>query len=135
MAEERKTEMETTLKSANETEETLTTPAGEGSKSPEQIEAELERTRGELGDTVAALADKADVKQQAKTKAEETRRAAQEKATEAAEAAKQTLGEAPEKAGQATHRALAGARENPVHVGVAALVVVGVLVLLRRRRA
>ena len=34
-------------------------------RSPEQIEAEIERTREELGETVAALAEKTDVKDQA----------------------------------------------------------------------
>jgi ferritin-like metal-binding protein YciE len=43
--------------------------AGEAeSKSPEQLQSEIEATREELGDTVAELADKADVKKQAKRK-------------------------------------------------------------------
>ena len=37
-------------------------------RTPEQIEADIERTRRDLGDTVAAVAEKADVKAQAKAR-------------------------------------------------------------------
>jgi ElaB/YqjD/DUF883 family membrane-anchored ribosome-binding protein len=47
-------------------------------RSPEQIEAEIEATREELGETVAALADRTDVKKQAKRKAAEARQAVRE---------------------------------------------------------
>jgi hypothetical protein len=40
-------------------------------RSPEEIRRDIEATRGELGDTVEALAAKADVKAQAKDKADE----------------------------------------------------------------
>jgi len=43
------------------------------SKSPQQLEAEIEATRAELGDTVAELADKADVKKRAKRKVTEVK--------------------------------------------------------------
>jgi ElaB/YqjD/DUF883 family membrane-anchored ribosome-binding protein len=49
--------------------ETVTTDQ----RTPEQIEADIERTRRELGDTVAAVAQKADVKAQAKARVDETR--------------------------------------------------------------
>jgi hypothetical protein len=39
----------------------------------EDIQADIERTRKELGDTVGALSDKLDVKQRAKDKAAETK--------------------------------------------------------------
>ena len=39
----------------------------------EDIQADIERTRKELGDTVGALSDKLDVKQHAKDKAAETK--------------------------------------------------------------
>jgi hypothetical protein len=42
-------------------------------RTPEQIEAEIEQTRRELGDTVAAVAEKADVKAQAKAKVEDAK--------------------------------------------------------------
>jgi Protein of unknown function (DUF3618) len=42
-------------------------------RTPEEIEADIERTRREMGDTVAAVAEKTDVKAQAKSKVEETK--------------------------------------------------------------
>lgn len=42
-------------------------------KSPAQIRAEIDVTRGELGDTVEALAEKTDVKAQAKAKLEDVK--------------------------------------------------------------
>jgi ElaB/YqjD/DUF883 family membrane-anchored ribosome-binding protein len=54
----------------------------EENKTPEEIEAEIEKTRAELGDTVAAAADKADVKKQTKKKADELKEQAQEKVDE-----------------------------------------------------
>jgi uncharacterized protein DUF3618 len=44
-------------------------------RSPEQIRAEIDRTRAELGATVAALAQKADVKEQARRRATRTKQA------------------------------------------------------------
>ena len=43
----------------------------DSTRTPEQIEADIERTRGELGDTVEALAAKTDVKARAHAKTEE----------------------------------------------------------------
>jgi hypothetical protein len=40
-------------------------------RSPEEIRRDIEETRGELGDTVEALAAKADVKAQAKDKVDD----------------------------------------------------------------
>lgn len=48
-------------------------------KTPEEIEAEIESTRDDLGDTVAELADRADVKKQTKKKASEAMDQAQAK--------------------------------------------------------
>jgi hypothetical protein len=42
-------------------------------RAPEEIEADIERTRREMGDTVAAVAEKADVKAQAKAKVEDAK--------------------------------------------------------------
>ena len=52
-------------------------PASEPARWPEEIQAEIEATRAELGETVEALAGKADVKGQAQRKVEETKRQAQ----------------------------------------------------------
>ena len=48
-------------------------------RSPEEIEADIERTRRDLGDTVAAVAEKADVKTQAKLKVDEAKARVKEK--------------------------------------------------------
>ena len=42
-------------------------------RDPDQIQEQIEQTRAELGDTVEALAQKADVKAQAKRKVQETK--------------------------------------------------------------
>jgi len=45
----------------------------ENEKSPAEIRAEIDETREELGDTVEALAEKTDLKTQAKAKFEDAR--------------------------------------------------------------
>jgi hypothetical protein len=75
---------------------------------PEQVEVEIEETRADMGDTVAALADKADLKKQAKRKADEAKDRAQERIPDPI-------------------------LDNPVPVAAAAIGVVVVLLLLRRR--
>jgi hypothetical protein len=51
-------------------------------KSPEQLRAEIEETREDLGDTVEALAAKTDVKARARERAEEVKRSALRKRDE-----------------------------------------------------
>jgi Protein of unknown function (DUF3618) len=75
---------------------------------PEQVQAEIEETRADLGDTVAELADKADLKKQARLKADEAKDRAQERIPDPI-------------------------LDNPVPVAAAAIGVVVVLLLLRRR--
>ena len=53
-------------------------------RSPEQIEADIERTRREMGDTVAAVAEKADVKTRARLKVDEAKARLKERAQAAA---------------------------------------------------
>jgi ElaB/YqjD/DUF883 family membrane-anchored ribosome-binding protein len=50
----------------------VTAPSN-GERTPEDIEREIERTREELGETVAALAQKTDVKARVHDKVEETK--------------------------------------------------------------
>jgi hypothetical protein len=63
-------------------------PAANGSatgteeKSPEVIREEIGETREELGDTVAAVAEKTDVKKQAKAKVDDVKAKAKEAAPE-----------------------------------------------------
>jgi ElaB/YqjD/DUF883 family membrane-anchored ribosome-binding protein len=102
-------------------------------RSPEEIQADIETTREELGETVGAIAEKADVKKQVKRKAADTKAKAtakkdeiQGKATakaqeasakakeatpDSAQAGAQQAGEAAQRAGQ---QVLAAAQENPV---------------------
>ena len=93
-------------------------------RTPEEIEAEIEATREELGETVSALAEKADVKGQAQRKIEETKRTAQANLSGASDTAKELAVNAPQRA-----------RENPVPFGIAAGVgALVAIVWLRRRR-
>jgi hypothetical protein len=67
-------------------------------RSPEQIEADIEQTRRDMGDTVAAVAEKSDIKAQAKKKVDEAK--ARMKAA------------APDTAGDGAGRAATVARDN-----------------------
>jgi hypothetical protein len=51
----------------------VTAPEGNGGRAPEQIREDIERTRREVGETAAALAEKADVKAQAKAKVDDVK--------------------------------------------------------------
>ena len=99
-------------------------------RDPEQIEQEIEQTREELGETVAAVTEKADVKEQAKGKVAGAKTKASEKkdaATQKAAATKEQIASkakevTPESAGAGMQQAQQVARENPVPVivGIAA---------------
>ena len=102
-------------------------------RSPEEIRADIERTREELGDTAAAVAAKADVKKQAKAKvgsvkqkasakADETKQKAAGKTEELADKARQT---APESAAAGAQQAQEFARENPVPLALVGAFVAG----------
>ena len=95
-----------------------------GAREPEEIEEEIEQTREELGDTVAAVTEKADVKKQAKRKASgakkkatETKDAAKQKASETRHEAAAKLNEmTPESTDAGMQQARQLARDNPVPV-------------------
>jgi ElaB/YqjD/DUF883 family membrane-anchored ribosome-binding protein len=96
----------------------------ESTRTPEEIEAEIEATRSELGETVEALAGKADVKGQAQRKVEETKRKAQANLSGASDTARELAVTAPERA-----------KENPLPFAIAAGAVgLAAIVWLRRRR-
>ncbi len=109
---------------------------GSETRSPEEIERDIEATREDLADTVAAVAEKADVKTQAKRKVDETKANVKAKvggAKESADAKRQEFASkaqeaTPESAGAAGERAMTLARENPVAVKIAVAFVAGVLV-------
>ena len=86
-------------------------PPVTASGDPEEIRREIEATREELGDTVAALAAKADVKSQAKQKFQDTKAAVTGKKNELMGKAKQA---SPQTASSAATSVTQKARENPV---------------------
>jgi hypothetical protein len=98
------------------------------SSDPEQIREEIEATRQELGDTVEALAYKADVKARVRDKIESTRESAAGKLGKAREAS-------PESVTSGAKQVSQRARENPVPLGVAGAFAGGFLLgrLTRRR--
>jgi ElaB/YqjD/DUF883 family membrane-anchored ribosome-binding protein len=117
-------------------------PVQPESRSVEQIERDIEVTRADMGDTVEALAEKTDVKAQARKQADEVKAQAQEKVsaakTKVTETKEDLLGKAqaasPETARTAAAQVQQKARENPLPVAVGAAVLVGfVLGRLSRR--
>jgi cobalamin biosynthesis Mg chelatase CobN len=126
-------------------------------RDPEQIAADIERTREELGETAAALAAKADVKARMKDKAGQVRQQAKAKASDTADkvatAAAGTADKVATAASDATAQATDAAartgaqiadtdvvqavRRRPipvVGVALAAAVVVAAVVAIRRAR-
>jgi Protein of unknown function (DUF3618) len=95
------------------------------SNDPAEIREQIEATREELGDTVAALAAKADVKTQAKRKIEAVKATVGRKKDDLVVA---TRGEAStDSAVTATSRAAEKARQNPVPVAAAGAFAFGFL--------
>jgi len=112
----------------------------EESRSPEEIQAEIETTREELGDTVGAIADKADISKQAKRKVDDTKA----KMTAKKEAISDKVGDTTSKVtakkegitdGASGEQALAAVRENPITATAGAAFAGGLLVgwILGRR--
>ncbi len=56
--------------------------AGDGEKAPQELRQDIEQTREELGDTVEALAEKTDVKAQAKDRIAAVKSTAQQRKDE-----------------------------------------------------
>jgi hypothetical protein len=102
-------------------------------RSPDEIQEDIEHTREELGDTVAAVADKADVKKQAKAKVSGVKEkagaktgSAKQKASEKTEEfASKAKGATPESAGAVAERAQQFAQQNPVPLAIAGAFVLG----------
>jgi ElaB/YqjD/DUF883 family membrane-anchored ribosome-binding protein len=124
----------------NETEETMAPseqpgPEGRPSNDPEQLREEIRTTREELGETVEALAHKADLKARAQHRVDERkeqlrqrRQNTKAKATEIGEKVRQT---SPDLAQDAVRRA----KEHPVPTATGGLVM-GLIIgrLIARRR-
>ena len=112
-------------------------------RDPDQIQEEIEQTRDELGNTVAATAEKVDVKKQAKAKVSDAKQTAAGKADAARHKATAKKDEfvakakelTPESAEAGADQAREFAQQNPVPLGLGAAFAMGLLVgsLLRRR--
>jgi hypothetical protein len=98
--------------------------ASQPPEDPAQLRADIERTRQDLGDTVAALAEKTDVKARAKEKVSEVRHNVTEKRTELMGRARES---SPDGANTAAVQVRAKAQENPVPTAALAAFVGGFL--------
>ena len=85
-------------------------PAVEETRTPEEIRADIDRTRLELGDTVEALGKKTDVKGQAREKVDEI---------------KQRVSSATP---SSAHEATATAKRNPLPFAIGGALVFGFLI-------
>lgn len=101
-------------------------------KTPEEIEVEIEETRQELGDTVEALAGKANVKAQANDKIAQVRDSAHQKKDELASRARRAT---PDSAGAGAQQVVSTVQHKPLPFAAAGAFAGGVLVgwILRRR--
>jgi hypothetical protein len=93
-------------------------------RSPEEIRADIEQTRAEVGDTVEALAAKTDVKARAQERVEEVKETVREKARDATPAPVQRGGQ----------QFVDTARANPAPFVAAGLVVLAVILWRRSSR-
>lgn len=117
------------------------TAAAEQERTPEQVREEIEQARVELGDTVAALAEKADVKGQAQHAVQETKETVRGKVSGVKETAADKkdglLSSAremtPDSADDAGRRITGFASENSLPL--AALAAFGLGLLIGKRRA
>jgi ElaB/YqjD/DUF883 family membrane-anchored ribosome-binding protein len=92
-------------------------------REPEEIRADIEQTREELGDTAAAVAEKADVKAQVTAKVDEVKEQAATKAKEVA----------PDSAAPTIEKAQRFVADKPlVAIGIAVVAVVALGRLLSR---
>jgi ElaB/YqjD/DUF883 family membrane-anchored ribosome-binding protein len=98
--------------------------AGQTPDDPQQLRADIERTREDLGDTVAALAEKTDVKARARDKVSEVRQNVNQRRTELVGRARES---SPDGATSAATQVRAKAQENPIPTAAIAAFVGGFL--------
>ena len=98
--------------------------AGQTPDDPQQLRADIERTREDLGDTVAALAEKTDVKARARDKVAEVRQNVNQRRTELVGRARES---SPDGASSAATQVRAKAQENPIPTAALAAFVGGFL--------
>ena len=93
-------------------------------KDPEQLREEIEETRRELGDTVEALAAKADVKSRAREKVESTKESVAQKKDELLGKAREA---SPDSVSAGAAQVTQKAKENPMPVAAIGAFVAGFL--------
>ena len=93
-------------------------------KDPEQLREEIEATRQELGDTVEALAYKADVKARVRDKIDATKESASQKKDDLLGKAREA---SPETVSSGATQATQKAKENPLPVAAVGAFVFGFL--------
>lgn len=93
-------------------------------QNPEEIQREIEQTRDELGETVEALAAKADVKAQAKRKVQDVKSSVTEKTEQLVGKAKEI---SPEAVSSVASDTVQRARKNPAPPAAIGLLVAGFL--------
>jgi ElaB/YqjD/DUF883 family membrane-anchored ribosome-binding protein len=99
--------------------------ASEGdNRTPDEIRADIERTRSEVGDTVEALAAKTDVKSQAKAKVEEIKGNVRQRGEVLKARAQSTT---PDSAQQGGRQVVARVRENPAPAALGGAILLGFL--------
>ena len=101
-----------------------------GERSPETIQEDIAETREQLGDTVAALGYKSDVKGRAEDRISETKERLSDAAGDAAAKAQQAM---PASARDGADRAREFVQRRPVAVAAVTAFVVGMLLGRRRR--
>jgi ElaB/YqjD/DUF883 family membrane-anchored ribosome-binding protein len=103
----------------------------ESPRDPAKIRGEIEDARAELGETVAAVAEKTDVKRQVQAKKGELKGQAARKANEAKAKVEEATGKvveaAPESATEGVQQAQRLAQENPVPLAIAGAFVAGLV--------
>lgn len=103
-----------------------------GKPSVEEIRAEIKLTRAELGETVQALAAKADVKARAREQVEQTRQRVKVQAVEAAERLRSRVRAATEPQDGTSDVRAGGVPVSLIVAGVVALA--GIILIVRGRR-
>lgn len=94
-------------------------------KSPEELRRDIEETREQLGDTVEALAEKTDVKAQAKQRIDALKNTARQKQEDVKAKAKAAT---PESANAGAQQVVGAAKQNPLPVAAAGAFLAGFLV-------
>jgi Protein of unknown function (DUF3618) len=96
----------------------------EETRDPEEIRREIEATRQDLGDTVEALAAKADVKARARERIRGTKASMADKAGQLRSKARET---SPDGVASGAAQVTQKAKENPMPLGLAGALTVGFL--------